>query len=278
MITVRPRESHSQQIREEADDVPIYSSKDLIVFPTDALVLPSDTLLGRNIQKSSSQPGKSSSTVLGVYKQINKLAYIQPVYSSSYNPAVGDIVLAKLVENSGERWSLEIKNSTMPAAMPINLTPYGSQTIGGLKGSVEIPDLNTMMVVEVHKIHENEMLCHIRNGQTVIILENGLVVDIKKGVVKRGQSQIVNIEVHGIRLQAVLGLNGQVFIGAQPSKLEISPETRIMIGKGVQAIKYLDSRGMEISKENVECMLNFESYSDAVREISRKLQDRRDKQ
>ena len=239
------------------------------------LILTDDDLLqGRGIMQDATS-GDYHSTLCGTVERINKLVFVRPI-KQKYSGDIGDVVIARVVEVSGDRWVVDY-GGTQNAILPlggVNL-PGSVQRRRTDEDKMQMRDLfreGDVFACEIQKMMESgDVVVHCRSNKYGI-LRNGLLVEVDGTLVKRQSMHLVNLSTSdGEQIQIVLGNNGWIWVGL-PSKQTghiqslnftqmdskdetVNARTRSKISKIKNCILALSEAFMEITVDSISAVL-----------------------
>ncbi|KAH9597918.1 K Homology domain [Trypanosoma melophagium] len=142
--------------------------------------------------------------------------------SSRYHPEIGDIVIGRVKEVSGNRWRIDIGAFQEAVMLLSNVTePGGILRRRGRSDELsmrQIIDQDELVVAEVQRISSDGVASlHTRSGEKYGRLSGlGTFISVSPALVKRAKYQFFTVESFPVNV--ILGINGMIWISpdAQP--------------------------------------------------------------
>lgn len=168
-------------------------------------------------------PQRLVASVTGVVERVNKLISVVPASPTTYVPAIGDLVVGRIVSVGSNRWKVRLNPYQREAVLllsGVNL-PNGAQRIKTSEDALAMRKLfseGDLVSAEVQQVmHDGSASLHTRSlryGK----LENGCVVCVPPSLIPRLKQHFETLNLSNASVDVLLGNNGHIWIQRSPPK------------------------------------------------------------
>lgn len=175
-----------------------------------------------------------------------------------YLPEIGDVVVGRIVEVSGNKWLVDIQGSQAASMLLSNVTEPGGMLRrrgrGDELGMRQLFDQEDLVVAEVQRISPDGVVSlHTRAAEKYgKLLSVGQLVAVKPSLIKRAKHQFVSLSKYNTQL--IIGMNGRIWVSSSFTKLDtgMESESRHNIARIANCIRILGDAGVQIYPKTVE--------------------------
>lgn len=146
----------------------------------------------------------------GVVRRVNQLILIEPL-SGGYTPAVGHVVVGRIVQVENTRWMVDLQSRTL-AVLP--LSTAGGAVRKATEGALDMRSIlveGDIIAAEVQSVRtDGQVQLHVRDA-VASKLPPGMLVSLPPTLVRPQRKHLHQCGSSGIKF--ILGCNGLVWIG-----------------------------------------------------------------
>ena len=236
------------------------------------------------------------STIAGSVTRINKLISVNS-FNSRYNGEVGDVIVGRVAEILDKKWKIDIQaRADSVLHLSSVILPGGQQRRRTAEDALSMRSLfkeGDLLSAEIQAVHnDGSVSLHTRSAKYGK-LENGCLVIVPQGLVKRCKQHFMPLEDTGIVI--ILGNNGYIWLSRDLSEeekkqkeefdtdesglvpkpqLSTGPAQRLVLTRVRNAILALSLRSISIHPKTIMSVIEDSVDADVKDMLNEEVRDR----